>query len=117
MRHPDFTDKFLEEQGAAKHSTVIMTPNGFLTDEAWVELSPKLCDGLRYQVERAGATFGIDAETCAQLKILLGFDGFKVHCKNLAQLVQFADNNVLVLLEDRDSSEINQVSMPCEEFV
>ena len=91
--HPDFTDEFLFAHGAAKHSSVVMTPTGFLTDEAWVIIEPKLCDGLRYQVEVAGAMFDIDAETCALLKILLGFDGFGSHWKTLPQLVYFATRN------------------------
>ena len=109
--HPDFTDEFLEEHGAAKYSAVVMTPTGYMTNDAWEIITPKLCDGLRYQVEQAASDFGIDTETAAKLKILLGFDGFGAHWKTLAQLVHFATHNVLCLLEDRDSSEINQVIM------
>ena len=107
--NPIFTDEFLEQHGAAKFSSVIMTPNGFLTDEAWMEIVPKLCDGLRHQVRLAGARFGIDAATCDLLLMLLSFDGFNVHNKNLEQLVFFAKRRILALMEDRDSSEINQV--------
>ena len=109
--HPDFTDEFLHQHGAAKYSSVIMTENGFLTIEAWQEIVPKLCDGLRLMVEQEGAKYGIDAETCGRLKILLGFDGVGPHWKCLAELVHFAKRNVLCLLEDRDSSAINQVGM------
>ena len=93
--HPDFTDEFLFAHGAAKHSSVVMTPTGFLTDDAWVIIEPKLCDGLRHNVRVAGAMFGIDPATCDLLKILLGYDGFGSHWKNLAQLVNFAKHNVL----------------------
>ena len=34
-----FTDKFLEKHGLAPGSTIIMTPNAYMTDEAWVLLS------------------------------------------------------------------------------
>ena len=109
VRHPDYTDAFLEQHGAAKFSTIIMTENGFVTDDAWKEMMPNLADGIRYVVEQQGAKYGIDAETCSRLLILLGFDGFGSHWKNLAELVYLAGRNILALLEDRDSSAINQV--------
>ena len=95
--------------GAAPHSSVIMTPTGFLTDESWQQIVPLLIKGVRLKVKVAAARLGIDEATAAKLLIGLSFDGFKAHLKNLMQLTDFADNNILCAVEDRDSSEINQV--------
>ena len=95
--------------GAAPFSRVIMTPNAFLTDEAWQEIVPLLIKGMRLQVQQNCARFGISSEKAAQLLIGLTFDGFKAHLKNLSELIVFAENNVLCAVENRDSSAINQV--------
>ena len=107
-RKPEFSDEFLERQGAAKYSTILMTPTGYLTDETWVVIVPLLAKGLRHVVEKKAASFGIDAATAAKLLIGLLFDGCIIHLKNLAELLHMADNNVLALNEGRDSSAINQ---------
>lgn len=43
----EFTDAFLREHGAAAYSKIIMTPSGYLTDEAWKKIVPFLILGLR----------------------------------------------------------------------
>ena len=110
VRNPHFTDAYLERHGAAKFSTIVMTPSGYLTDDAWQKYVPFLIQGLRHQVELAAAKLGIDKETASKLLIGLTFDGFKAHVKNLGELVNMADANILALVESRDSSEINQAS-------
>ena len=42
-----FTDKYLENEGAAPGSTIVMTENAFMTDEAWEEVSAKV--GMRFR--------------------------------------------------------------------
>ena len=37
------SDKFLISEGCAKGSTIAMTPNAFMTEEAWKEISLKVC--------------------------------------------------------------------------
>ena len=108
-RNPLYTDEYLVRHGAAPFSSVIMTPTGFLTDEAWKELVPLLIKGIRYKVQQAAAKLGISSEKADQLLIGLTFDGFKSHLKNLVQLVEFSDSLILCAVENRDSSEINQV--------
>ena len=109
-RNPVFTDEFLVEHGAAPFSSIIMTENAFLTDDAWRQLVPLLIKGIRYQVATAAARLcGIDVETAKKLLVALAFDGFKVHLKNMLELVLFAEHNVLCACEARDSSEVNQV--------
>ena len=108
FRKEAYTDEFLVSNGAAPFSTIIMTPTGYLIDDAWVEIVPRLTKGLRAVVEKKGAELGIDAATCGQLLIGLLFDGCVVHVKNLEQLINMADENILACNEGRDSSEINQ---------
>ena len=107
-RKPEFSDEFLVRHGAAKYSTILMTPTGYLTDETWVVIVPLLAKGLRFVVETKAASLGIDADTAAKLLIGLLFDGCIIHMKNLAELLHMADSNVLAVNEGRDSSEINQ---------
>jgi hypothetical protein len=42
-----YSDKFLLESGAPPGSTVIMTKTGYMTEEAWVEMAPFMCKGIR----------------------------------------------------------------------
>ena len=65
---------------------------------------------MRLQVQQNCARFGITSEKAAQLIIGLSFDGFKTHLKNFSELVEFANNDVLCAVENRDSSAINQVN-------
>lgn len=110
VRNQHFTDSYLERHGAAKFSTIVMTPSGYLTDEAWEIIVPLLLKGIRHKVAEAAKTLRIDEETASKLLVGLTFDGFKTHVKNFAELINMAEANVLALVENRDSSEINQVS-------
>ena len=109
IKNPIYTDEYLERHGAAKFSTVIMTPSGYLTTEAWPILVPRLSKGIRFKVAEVCKRYGISGEKAAKLLVALTFDGFKVHTGNLAELILMADDNILAAVEDRDSSEINQV--------
>ena len=108
-KNPAYSDEYLVRHGAAPFSTIIMTESGFLTDEAWKELVPLLIKGIRWKVQQAATKLGISSEKDDQLLIGLTFDGFKSHLKNLVQLVEFSDSLILCAVENRDSSEINQV--------
>ena len=55
-RKPEFSDEFLVRHGAAKYSTILMTPTGYLTDETWVVIVPLLAKGLRFVVETKDAS-------------------------------------------------------------
>ena len=85
-----------------------MTPSGFLTDEAWQQIVPLLCKGIRVQVREAAASLGIDEASADRLLVGMTFDGFKSHIKNLGSLVEFANFNIRTAVENRDSSEMNQ---------
>ena len=44
---PRFTDNFLERHGLAPGSTIIMTPNAYMTDEAWLLATKAIVKGYR----------------------------------------------------------------------
>ena len=113
-KNPAYSDEFLRQQGAAEFSSVIMTPSGYLTADAWEIIYPLFIKGVRKVVENACARHGVDAATAALLLIGLGFDGCKIHTKSFICLIKFAASRILCLLEGRDSSEINQ---PFDKFV
>lgn len=46
-RDPYYTDKYLMNNGAALGSTIVMTENGFMTEQAWEAITPFQCKGIR----------------------------------------------------------------------
>lgn len=99
-RKPAYTPAFLEEFGAAPQSDIVMTPSAFMTDDAWSELIPRLAKGLRMMpvvADHPGAW------------ILLSLDGYKSHTKPTKCLPLLAQHKILLIVENRDSSTLNQV--------
>ena len=45
-KRPQFTDGFLEKHGLAPGSTIIMTPNTYMTDKEWVLVSKVIVKGV-----------------------------------------------------------------------
>ena len=77
QRNAVYTDKFLQDNGAAAFSTVVMTPTGFLTDDAWSIIVPNLIKGIRKVMSDYALTLGIDQGTADKLIVGLTFDGFR----------------------------------------
>jgi hypothetical protein len=46
-RRVGYDEEFLEKWGAAAGSTIAMTPTGFMTQDAWEEITPKMVEGIR----------------------------------------------------------------------
>ena len=104
-----YTEEFLVRNGAAKYSEVVMTPTGYLTEETFKYILPRMCKGLRQKLRDFGATVGVDAATCDKLIMGLTWDGCTIHNKTYQELIAMAKTfNMLALCEGRDSSEINQ---------
>ena len=104
----EYTDAFLRKHGAAPYSTIIMTPSAFLTSVAWRKLIPLLEKGIRHQLATKAAELGVNPVTIQKLLVGLSFDGFKVHTVCLKELEYLATKCIRVVVEDRDSSSINQ---------
>ena len=46
-KRPQFTKKILEKHGLAPGYTIVMTPNAYMTDEAWVLILKAVLKGYR----------------------------------------------------------------------
>ena len=46
-KRQQFTDEFLEKHGLAPGSTIIMTPNAYMTDKAWVLVSKAIAESIQ----------------------------------------------------------------------
>jgi hypothetical protein len=105
QRRQAFTDDFLHNHGAPKGSSVIMTENAFMTDEAWETMAPLATEGIR------SMPF-IDDNP--QWWVLEVFDGFGLHTSGFRALQIRSDRKIRSLKEEADSSHANQA---CDKFV
>ena len=46
-KRPQFTNKFLDKHGVVTGSTIVMTPNAYITDKDWVLVSKSVVKGYR----------------------------------------------------------------------
>ena len=94
-----YNPRFLIQEGCAVGSSVSMTENAYMTEEAWQEMSPNLVRGYRdLPVVR-------DNPQWWMVEIV---DGFGAHLTNLEALTQRANAKILLLKEEADSSSYNQ---------
>ena len=98
-RKSGYTDEFLEKHGAAKGSTIAMTPTGYMTEEAWVELAPTIADGIR------ALPVICDMPHWWVLKII---DGFGPHVSSETAMQIYYDKKIVLLKEEGDASHVNQ---------
>jgi len=99
-RKSGFTDAWLREHGSPEGSIIVMTPNAFMTIEAWEKMTPSVCKGLR----------NINAIVTAnsQWHMLEIFDGFGAHLSSLKAMQLRANSKISSLKEEGDSSHVNQ---------
>jgi hypothetical protein len=79
-------------------SKVIMTANAYMTDEAWMELVPHLCRGIRQMNV---------IKDHPNLWAVLSLDGFGSHLEASALLV-FEEHKIIVIKEEGDTSHVSQ---------
>jgi hypothetical protein len=99
QRKPAFTDSFLRNHGAPKGSSIIMTENAFMTDEAWETMASLATEGIR------SMPFIEDNPQWWALEV---FDGFGSHTSGFRALEIRSNRKILCLKEEADSSHINQ---------
>ena len=76
-----------------------MTPTGFMTEEAWVEMTPRQIHGIKsLPYIQANPQW-----KCAEL-----LDGFGAHFRNAEAMQMKADAGIICVKEEADSSHINQ---------
>jgi hypothetical protein len=83
---------------APQFSKIVMTPNAYLTDEAWLELVPNLCKGLRSMPVVKDHPDWWMICTC---------DGFSSHLVTGA-LETFSQHKIFLVQEDGMTSQTNQ---------
>ena len=94
-----YTPEFLLKHGAAPGSVIVMTPTGFMTEDAWEEMAPAMCKGIRNMpVIR-------DMPDWWVLKIV---DGFGPHTSSLKAMEIYNSHKILLLKEEGDASHVNQ---------
>ena len=76
-----------------------MTPTGYMTVEAWVEMAPKIADGIRMMPVISGRP---------EWWVLKIIDGYGAHTSSEAAMQTYADRKILLLKEEGDSSHVNQ---------
>ena len=93
------SSKALQKQGAPANSFVLMTPNAFLTNEAWDTAAEPLAKGIRAMpVIRDHPDFWV----------VLLLDGYAAHVMTfIAQLI-FLNYKILVVKETSGTSHVNQ---------
>jgi hypothetical protein len=94
-----YTDAFLVRYGASQGSTIVMTPTGYMTEEAWVELAPKMAAGIR------ALPIICQMPHWWALKIV---DGFGPHVSSLPAMETYEASKILLLKEEGDASHVNQ---------
>ena len=94
-----FSDAFLERHGMAKGSTIIMTENAYMTDEAWLKASRAIVEGYRH------LPYVKENIDWWLLELL---DGFKSHENNLKAHELRAKKKVRSTKEESNSSHANQ---------
>jgi hypothetical protein len=91
--------EWMEGKGAPPNSFVVMTPNAFMTHDAWDESAELLAKGIRAMpVIRDHPTWWV----------ILHLVGFKSHVMTYEAQKIFAEYRILVVKENAHSSQINQ---------
>jgi hypothetical protein len=96
--HPLYGDLHARFPDAPPRSRVFVTPNAYLTDEAWAEIAPIIAQGIR---DMPVIRDHPDWKVCCTL------DGFSSHLKP-ASLTPFTEAKIELVKEEGDSSQTNQ---------
>ena len=94
-----YTAEFLEEHGCAPGSNIQMTERAFMTEDAWLKMTPDIIRGYR------SMPF---IEWNPQWWVVEIFDGFGAHLNNIDANKMRWDAKLISIKEEGDSSSINQ---------
>ena len=98
-RKAAYTDEFLVRQGSAPGSTVVMTPTGYMTEEAWVKMAPSMAMGIRRM------PIVSDMPDWWVVKFI---DGFGAHTSSISAMEIYEKEKILLLKEEGDTSHVCQ---------
>ena len=99
-RKAGYTDAFLVKHGAPAGSTIVMTPTGYMTEDAWLEMAPSIAGGIRK------LDIIKDMPHWWALKII---DGFGAHTSSEQAMEIYSEHKILLLKEDADTSHACQM--------
>ena len=94
-----YDDRFLVRFGAPKGSTIAMTPTGYMTEEAWLEIAPKIAEGIRQM------PVVCDRRDWWVIKVI---DGFGPHCSSARAMEIYYEQKILLVKEEGDTSHACQ---------
>jgi hypothetical protein len=94
---PKFKE-FTQHWPAPPGSRVVMTPNAYMTDDAWIELVPHLCKGIQEMKV---------IKEHPNLWVVLSLDGFGSHLIPQALLMSH-EYKIIIVKEEGDTSHISQ---------
>ena len=100
VRKHGYTDDFLINHGAPTGSLIVLTPTGYMTEEAWLEMAPSIAGGIRR------VPVVVDKPDWWVLKFI---DGFGPHTSSERAMEIYADHKILLLKEDGDTSHVCQL--------
>ena len=101
-RKTGYDEAFLIKHGAALGSTLVMTPTGYMTEEAWVEIAPSIAAGIRQMpVIRDNPDWWV-------LKVI---DGFGPHTSSEKAMAIYMEHKIVLVKEEGDTSHACQVKM------
>jgi hypothetical protein len=93
------SQKWLKGKGAPSGSFVVMTPNAFMTNDAWNGSAKQLAAGIR----------AMDViRDHPEWWVVLHLDGFKSHVMTYEAQQTFHDAKILIVKENAHSSQVNQ---------
>ena len=98
-RKSGFTDEFLLKHGAAPGSTIVMTPSGYMTEDAWLEMAPTMARGIRKMPVIC------DNPSWWVVKII---DGFGPHTSSEKAMTIYAEQKIMLVKEEGDTSHVCQ---------
>jgi hypothetical protein len=91
-RKSGFNENFLRQEGCELGSTICMTENAYMTEEAWEGMAPSIVKGYR--------ALPVVKDNPQWLMIEI-FDGFGAHLTNLNALKQRAEAKILSITRRR----------------
>ena len=94
-----YTNEFLIKFGAPKGSLIVMTPTGYMTEDAWLEMAPTIAAGLRQM------PVVCDMKDWWMVKVI---DGFGPHTSSAKAMEIYAEEKILLVKEEGDTSHVCQ---------
>ena len=98
-RREGYDSAFLQRHGAPVGSSIVMTPTGYMTEDAWLEMAEETAAGIR------AMPVICDNPNWWVIKII---DGFGPHTSSVEAMKIYAKHKILLVKEEGDTSHVCQ---------